>query len=270
MDYLARESADLPEALWQQIDRTVIDAIKEQIVCRRFLKLFGPIGPGPTSVVVDGVAKEEVLENGLGRIVGRTQLELPMIFEDFTILGRDLEYAKQTGYPLDLSSAARAAKQAARREDELILLGNSTLGTQGLVNAKGAAKIKKTDWKQGENGYADVAKAVAELAKNGYLGRYALVVSPDVYLDLQRLQPSLGMLEIDRVKKLIGDNVYMYGSFGTGKAVLVCAEPEYIDLAVGLDFSVGYVELADFNHHFRVMETAALRIKDPRAIVVFS
>lgn len=270
MDYLARESADLSDELWRQIDGTVIGAIKEQIVCRRFLKLFGPIGPGSTSVAVDGVGKEEILEDGIGRIAGRTQLELPMLFEDFTILGRDLEYSKQTGYPLDLANAARAAKQAARREDELILLGNATLGTQGLANAKGATKIKKTSWKRDENGYSDVAKAVAELAKNGYLGRYALVVSPDVYLDLQRLQPSLGMLEIDRVRKLIGDNVYMYGSFGASKAVLVCAEPEYLDLAVGLDFSVGYAELVDFNHHFRIMETAALRIKDPGAIVVFS
>ena len=55
-----------------------------------------------------------------------------------------------------------------------------------------------------------------------------------------------------------------------GKAVLVCAEPEYLDLALGIDLSVGYAELVDFNHHFRIMETAALRIKDPASIVVFS
>lgn len=270
MDYLARESAGLSEGFWQHIDETVIGTIKDHLVCRRFLQLFGPVGSGPTSVICDGVDKKETLENGIGRISGRDQLELPMLFEDFDLLGRDLEYAKETGYPIDTTSAVRAAKQAARREDELILLGNQTLGTQGLANAKGATKIKKTDWKQGENGYTDVAKAVTEFIKKDYLGRYALAVSPDVYLDLQRLQPSLGMLEIDRIKKLIGDNVYVYGGFGTGKAVLVCAEPEYLDLAVGIDFSVGYVELADFNHTFRVMETVALRIKDPGAIVVFS
>jgi len=102
------------------------------------------------------------------------------------------------------------------------------------------------------------------------LGRYALVVSPDLFLDLQRLQPNTGLLEIDRIKKLIGDNVYMTSVMGPGKAVLVCAEPEYLDLAIGLDLSVGYLELADFNHTFRIMETAALRVKDPAAIVVFA
>ncbi len=38
---------------------------------------------------------------------------------------------------------------------------------------------------------------------------------------------------------------------------------------LGADLGVGYLELKDFNHAFRILETAALRIKDPNAIVVF-
>ena len=269
MDYLARESADLSVELWNRIDDTVIGTARKQLSCRRFLKVFGPLGPGATTVAVDGVGKEEVLEDGIGRIVGRTQLELPLLYEDFTLLGRDLELAAQTGLPVDLSAAIAAAKKAARREDDLVLNGNKALGVDGLLTVKGSAKVKKGDWKTGENGFSDVAAAVSQLAKTGYLGRYALVVAPDLFLDLQRLQPSTGMLEIDRIQKLIGDNVFMTSALAPGKAVLVCAEPEYVDLAVGLDLSVGYLELADFNHTFRIMETAALRVKDPAAIVVF-
>ena len=266
MDYLARESADLSVELWNRIDDTVIGTARKQLSCRRFLKVFGPLGPGATTVAVDGVGKEEVLEDGIGRIVGRTQLELPLLYEDFTLLGRDLELAAQTGLPVDLSAAIAAAKKAARREDDLVLNGNKALGVDGLLTVKGSAKVKKGDWKTGENGFS----AVSQLAKTGYLGRYALVVAPDLFLDLQRLQPSTGMLEIDRIQKLIGDNVFMTSALAPGKAVLVCAEPEYVDLAVGLDLSVGYLELADFNHTFRIMETAALRVKDPAAIVVFA
>ena len=51
--------------------------------------------------------------------------------------------------------------------------------------------------------------------------------------------------------------------------LMVCAESQYMDLAVGADLGVGYLELKDFNHAFRILETAALRIKDPNAIVVF-
>ena len=106
-------------------------------------------------------------------------------------------------------------------------------------------------------------------ASNSKLGRYALVLSPELYLDLQRLQPNVGLLELDRISKLVGGRVYPAGPFGTGKAALVCAEPQYMDLAVGVDLSVGYLELKDFNHSFRILETAALRIKDPSAIVAF-
>ncbi|HIW76026.1 MULTISPECIES: family 1 encapsulin nanocompartment shell protein [Gordonibacter] len=269
MDYLARESADLSVELWNRIDDAVIGTARAHLTCRRFLKTYGPLGPGITTVAVDGVAKDEVLEDGIGRIVGRTQLELPLFYEDFTLFGRDLDLAARTGTPVDMAPAIAAAKKATRREDDLILNGNKALGTDGLLTVKGSVKVKKGDWKVGENAFTDVAAAVSQLAKNGYLGRYALVVAPDLFLDLQRLQPNTGMLEIDRIQKLVQD-VYMTSVLDPGKAVLVCAEPEYLDVALGLDLSVGYLELVDFNHTFRIMETPALRIKDPAAIAVLA
>ncbi|MFR1638848.1 MAG: family 1 encapsulin nanocompartment shell protein [Eggerthellaceae bacterium] len=269
MDYLARESADLSDGLWNRIDETAIGTARAQLTCRRFLKVFGPLGAGVTTVAVDGVNKEEVLEDGIGRIVGRTQLELPLFYEDFTLLSRDMEYAAQTGYPLDLSVAIAAAKKASRREDDLILNGSKALGTDGLLTVKGSSKIKKSDWSRARTA-SPTWPPPCRSAKAGYLGRYALAVAPDLFLALQRLQPNTGMLEIERIKKLIGDNVYLTSALDSGKAVLVCAEPEYLDLALGLDLSVGYLELADFNHTFRIMETAALRIKDPGAIVTFA
>jgi len=42
-----------------------------------------------------------------------------------------------------------------------------------------------------------------------------------------------------------------------------------MDLAVGMDLAAGYLEQKDFNHFFRIAETIALRIKNPKAIVLF-
>ena len=88
------------------------------------------------------------------------------------------------------------------------------------------------------------------------------------HLDVYKRQ-GLGMTELKRVSKLLDGRVYPAGVFGTKRAVLVCAEPQYLDLAIGADLSVGYLELKDFNHCFRILETAALRIKNPESIVVF-
>ena len=43
MDYLARESADLSDGLWNRIDETAIGTARAQLTCRRFLKVFGPL-----------------------------------------------------------------------------------------------------------------------------------------------------------------------------------------------------------------------------------
>lgn len=269
MDYLARESAPFSPETWEKIDSAVIDNAKKHMVCRRFLNIYGPLGPGASTVPVDGPNKAESLENGLGRITGRKLVELPQFYEDFTLLWRDIEESERLDRPLDLSAAASAAQRSAKREDELILFGNKALGAEGLMTAAGSYKIKRGTWNEGEDAYKDVAHAIAYLSSNSKLGRYALVLSPELYLDLQRLQPNVGLLELDRISKLVGGRVYPAGPFGAGKAALVCAEPQYMDLAVGVDLSVGYLELKDFNHSFRILETAALRIKDPSAIVAF-
>lgn len=269
MDYLARESAPFSPEMWAKIDATVIDHAKKHMVCRRFLDLYGPLGAGSSSVVVDSIAKQEELEGGIGRMTGRRLVELPQLYEDFTLLWRDIEDAGKQGHPLDLSAAAVAAQRSAKKEDELILFGKKSLGVEGLMNAKGSFQIKRGSWKEGEDAYRDVAHAISYLSSSSMLGRYALLLSPDVYLDLQRLTPNVGLVELDRITKLVGGRVYPVGPFGAGKAALVCAEPQYMDLAVGLDLSVGYLELKDFNHQLRILETVALRIKNPASIVVF-
>ena len=52
------------------------------------------------------------------------------------------------------------------------------------------------------------------------------------------------------------------------KAAVICAEPQYIDLAIGIDMATAYLEQKDLNHSFRIMETVLPRIKEPNAIVV--
>ena len=121
-----------------------------------------------TTVAVDGVNKEEVLEDGIGRIVGRTQLELPLFYEDFTLLSRDMEYAAQTGYPLDLSVAIAAAKKASRREDDLILNGSKALAPTA-AHGEGIVKNQEERLVAGRKQLRRYHRRVAQLAKTGYL-----------------------------------------------------------------------------------------------------
>ena len=117
MDYLARESAPFSPETWEKIDSTVIDNAKKHMVCRRFLNIYGPLGPGASTVPVDGPNKAESLQNGLGRITGRKLVELPQLYEDFTLLWRDIEpkswTARWTSPPPPLPpSAAPSARMS--------------------------------------------------------------------------------------------------------------------------------------------------------------
>ncbi len=269
MNFLARDDAPFSAELWQQIDEAVVKAASGQMVGRRILPLFGPLGPGAESVLINYVGEEEILEDGIGTIAGQKLVRLPELYQDFSLLWRNLEYSSMHHYPVDLGAAIQAAQKIAAAEDKLIFFGNERLQAEGLFNAPGIQKLDRSDWSTGEGAFSDIAKGLIEFTKEGILGRKQLIVSPDLYVDLQRIQKTMGVLEIDRIAKLIENPVINAPVLGPGKAMLVCSESQFMDLAVGIDTSVGYLEMSDFNHVFRIMETAALRLKNPKAVIVF-
>jgi len=270
MDYLSRESAPLSEKLWEQIDAAVVKAASRVLTGRRFLSLFGPLGIGVDHIAVDdGNNLAEVDTDGLITMQGRKFLEIPVIHEDFILYARNLEAALKSGFPFDVSRAAAAAEACAIKEDRLIYFGNDKLGYDGLFTAPGINRIERKDWSVGENAFADIAAAVELLTEKGIYEPYALAVSPDLYMQMQRLQPSTGLLEIDRVRKLLNGNVFKSQALGREKAVLVGCDERNVDLVVGQDMATAYVEQTELNHRLRVLESVLPRIKRSQAIVVF-
>ncbi|BDF57247.1 bacteriocin [Christensenellaceae bacterium] len=269
MDYLSRESAPFSEDLWEEIDKAVVDSARRILVGRRFLTIFGPLGAGAQNINIDSEKKAEEANDGIVQTVGRQYAEIPQVYDDFFMLWRDIEASEKSGYPVDITSAMTAAESLSRREDKLIFFGNQALGVSGLLNAPGANKIKRGDWATGENAFADIAKGISALDEKGYIGRYALILSHDLYLDLQRIQPGTGLMEIDRIGRMVDGRIFRAPVLGAGKAVLVCCEPQYMDLVIGIDMTTAYLELVDLNHHMRVLETVLPRIKRQDAIVVF-
>lgn len=270
MSYLSRESSPLTKELWDQIDASVVSTARNALVGRRFLKIFGPLGIGTQSIHIDDYESlDESYDNGLITMKGRKYVEIPTIYDDFTLFSKDLENSKQFGYPIDLSKAAYSAEACSRKEDHLIFFGNQAYGYEGLLTASGVNKISRTDWAVGENAFSDIISALELFAGKGIYGTYSLAMSPDLYMQLQRLQQGTGLLEIDRISKLLGGNVYNSSVLGVGKAVLVCTEPRNMDLVIGQDLATTYLEQKDLNHSFRVLETVLLRIKRKQAITVF-
>lgn len=257
MDYLSREGSPISAELWEKIDDTVISSAK------------GPLGSGIQSINVDNISELEESEGNISVIKGRTYKFIPLINQDFTLLWRDLEFARQMGLPVDLSRVSHAASQCALKEDELIFLGNDELGYKGLLTEDGTVKLPVSDWSTGENPFKDISTGLAKFIENGIAGKKALVVSPGLLVHLQRIQPGTGTTEYERISRLVNGNIFTTPVLKGDKAVLVCPEPQNMDLVIGQDMITSYLETKNLNHCFRIIETLLLRIKNKEAVIVF-
>ena len=91
--YLNRSEAPLSEADWERIDRTVVEVARRQLVGRRIIDVFGPLGPGVQDVDYDvftgiGEASVSMLgeeESSLVRISRRIHQNIPLIYQDFNL-----------------------------------------------------------------------------------------------------------------------------------------------------------------------------------------
>ncbi|MCC5910901.1 MAG: bacteriocin family protein [Clostridiaceae bacterium] len=277
MDYLFRDDAPFKEQQWEQIDSLVIKVASEQLVGRKILPIFGPLGAGVQSINLDTLSFEEKGEIDLFgdtetceiAAQNRKFVAIPMIYKDLSLSWRDVETSNQMNLPLDFSPVAAAATACARKEDHLIFNGSEEFGYSGLLTTEGRQILKKQDWSDADHPFNDVAKAIEKLTNKGIYGPYALVTSPKLYAQMQRLQEGTGILEITRVKELIDGKVYTSPVVPTDKAVLVAIGQQNMDLVIGQDMVTAYIGPEQLNHKMRVMETLILRIKRPEAIVTF-
>ncbi|MBV9171842.1 MAG: bacteriocin family protein [Chloroflexi bacterium] len=276
-DFLQRDQAPLTSEQWVVVDQTAVRAAQSVLIGRRIMSMVGPFGAGVEVLPIDiigsgGLGQIDLLGEAEGEAVGiqeRRFLPLPLVYTDFWVHWRDLEASTQLGTPLDLGKAAAAAASTAQAEDWLIFHGSPGLGISGLLNIDGRQVVPMSDWAAGGAAFADVVNAVRALTGQGFTGPYALVVSPQLYAELSRIFDNTGVLEIEQIEKLARRGVYSTGILPEPTALLVDSGAQNMDLAVGVDLAVGYVESSNLNHHFRVMESLVPRVRRPGAVCGF-
>jgi uncharacterized linocin/CFP29 family protein len=272
--YLMRDDAPLTGAEWEQLDAAVIGVASGLLVGRRFVPLAGPFGIGTEVVRLDKIDSGGACTHGaegcssdecdcdLARIVTREFVPLPLIHKDFMLSWRDIEAARQSGSPLELGPAAAAAAAVARAEDASVFAG--------LLSVEGTTSADLGDWSEPGSALASVSAAAAALARAGYIGPYTLVVSPDLYALLQRPFKGSGRLEYKLVESVADGGILQAPALDAGQALMAARGAHYLDLAVGQDLITAYLGPEGMDHRFRVLESMALRVKQPAAICTFA
>lgn len=271
--FLLRDQAPLTPEQWRHIDDVVVQTARRQLVGRRLLPIYGPLGAGALAVQIRRISPPGDAAIGL---TGQEEAQIttddsdfipiPILYRDFVVNWRNIEQARQFGTPLDLSQAAAAAAAVARREDELIFLGNQKLGHMGLLNASGRTTVPLGDWNQPAGAFNSVVSAVTKLGAQGFFGPYAIAASPGLFVHLNRIFDNTGVLEIEQVRRLAQAGVFLSPVLPEPTAVVVSVGAENLDLAVAQDMVTAYLQVENLNHYFRVFEAVTLRIKQPAAI----
>ncbi|MEW9674220.1 family 1 encapsulin nanocompartment shell protein [Ammoniphilus sp. 3BR4] len=258
---------------WQQLDETIINVARKQLVGRRFIDIYGPLGQGVQSVTNDIYAESQdggISLRGdtlsLSTSTKRVNLTIPILYKDFMLYWRDIQQAKTLDMPIDMGPAANAAIQCARLEDDLIFNGSEEFDLPGLMNVKGRLTHIRSDWMESGKAFADIVEALNKLLQMGHTGPYALAVSPQLYSLLHRVHPGTNVLEIEHIRELVTDGVFQTPAIKGNAGVLVATGQHNVDLAIAEDFDSAFLGDEQMNHLFRVYECAALRIKRPSAI----
>lgn len=278
MEELLRRDNPLTDDEWNRLQTAVVQVATRMLVGRRFLDLYGPLGPGVQTVQYDRYknATPGVIDfhgdapSAAIGIEASRYAPIPMIYKDFQINWRDLDAARRFGIPLDTSSAAAAGAFCASSEDRFIFNGDKTLGIEGLLNCSGSSSLAMRNWDEAGAGFADVVDATRKLLEAGHHGPYAMVLSPKRFAQLHRIYERTGVLEIRTIRDLVTDGVFQSDLLEDDQGVIVATGYPNFDLALGLDLRIAYLGEENLNMRLRVLECALLRIKHPDAICVLT
>ena len=239
---------------WNFLREAFVKAAEAYRRLRKHLPLYKP-GRGVEAVVVERISVEE----GVIKPRDRSLVPLQEVSVKFMVSQQSLDHARRRGEKPDIPSALFAASRLAQLEDELLL--------KGLLECGEAEKTSMSSWEKGGAAVDEVSKAVGVLVSKGIPGPYVLLVSPDRYARLVAVHERTGVMELTRLKQIVGEVVAVPQLPGD-KALLLSANPAMMDVAIGADTVVDYIGPEDSMHLFRAWETLALRIKNPEAIIV--
>jgi uncharacterized linocin/CFP29 family protein len=265
--YLNRGDAPFSEKVWAKIDEAVIGAAKSQLSARRLLHIDGPYGLGLKAVPrADAPAGEKTPAAGVS-LSASDAIPLALIQAGFGLAARDIAAFEQTGLAIDLGAAAAAAIACARQEDALVFKGSKALGTEGLLNARGAQAMKLRSWDKTGAAADDIIQAVTKLDDAGFHGPYTLGLAPQIYNLLLRRYPQGEGTELEHVRQIATDGVVKAPGIPSG-GVLLASGTQYATIVVGQDLATAFIGPANGNYELLVVDSIALRLLEPRALCV--
>lgn len=262
MDDLLRELAPISQAAWGEIESEAKTTLKQTLAARRLVDFTGPLGWAVSSVSrgrADDLS-EQVYADVQARLrVVQPLLELRLPFE---LSCRELESVARGAPDADMDPVRNAARHIAVAEDRAVFHGFPAGQIRGISAAADANALELSeDFERYPN---VVAAAIAQLGDAGVNGPYAVALGPRCYTGLLQTTKN-GYPVLQHVRRLL-DGPIVWAPGLDGAAVLSMRGGDF-ELAVGQDFSIGYLDHTASAVRLYLQESFTFRVNSPEAAV---
>uniref|UniRef100_A0A6M3XTG4 Putative encapsulating protein for peroxidase n=1 Tax=viral metagenome TaxID=1070528 RepID=A0A6M3XTG4_9ZZZZ len=173
----------------------------------------------------------------------RSTVAVPTIHKEFLINKLDLAASRQTGTPLNTTTAESAGYKVGLEEDALVILGYARDGVNydinGLYNAAGNSDAVARDWGTATNIPISINTSVSKLMEDNIFPPYNLCLYPDQYNEAAVFVANTAVPYLTWIKERIGGEIYPTATIKAGTGMMTKANPigmfEYV---VAEDFNV--------------------------------
>lgn len=264
--YLNRGDAPFGAGVWEAIDSAVVGAAQSQLAGRRLMHTLDPYGLGLKALPFGDRPVQSSTVEGV-TVNSSCMIPVAMIHSEFSLSVRDVAAYEQAGLPLDLDPAVKAALALARQEDQIIFNGLRPLGTAGLLDTPRVRSIKMRPWNVVGDAVQDILSAVSELDAGGFLGPYALALTPKSFNHLFRLYPQSDTTEMEHARQIVTDGIIKAPAL-PGGGVLIDTSGPFANVVLGQDMMTSFVGPGPAQYQFSILESVALWVRVPEAICV--
>ena len=262
MNSLLREHAPIPAAAWKEIDAEAKRTLKLLLAARRLVDFQGPLGWEASAVPTGRTEKiAEPLQEG---VVARKRLAQPLIEIriPFELSREEIDAIARGASDADLDPVRNAARAAAVAEDRAIFKGYPAASIEGIFPA---GEQRSLTIPEDYTRYPDiVAEATHRLRSEGVNGPYGIALGPRCYVGVTR-STDRGYPVINHVRTLVTGPI-VWAPAADGAVVLSLRGGDF-ELAVGQDFSIGYLDHTSTSVLLYIQESFTFRVLSPVAAV---
>jgi uncharacterized linocin/CFP29 family protein len=262
MNHLFRSLAPITEAAWQEIDAEASRSLTHFLAARKLVDFTGPLGWDATCVPTGRTEPVDTADLPGVEVRRRQALTLLDLRTPFELGRAELDRIERGATDVDLGAVVDAARRAAGAEDTIVFHGTPD-GTPGLVEASPHASVPLSE------DYARypqaVALAVATLKDAGVAGPYGIALGPRCYRGVIETTEHGGYPLLEHLRTILGGPVVWAPA--VDGAVVVSQRGADVELVVGQDLAIGYLDHDADTVRLYLEESVTVRIASPEAAI---